>query len=113
MIAHVVLFKPKAELAPEARATLVSALEHALHNIPVIARATVGRRILLGTRYEQEAGDFPFAAILEFEHKGDLLAYLDHPAHRALGEQFYTAAETALAYDFELLDDLSAERLLS
>ena len=64
----------------------------------------MGRRIALGRRYDaQDAEAYPFAAILEFHSREDLVAYLDHPAHRALGEQFYTASESALALDFEML----------
>lgn len=105
MIAHVVLFRPQAGLTDAERATFIGALEHALVNIPLIKRARVGRRIVLGQQYdEQNAHHFPFAAILEFEHESDLRRYLDHPAHKTLGEQFYYAAEAALVFDFDMME---------
>ena len=114
MIAHVVLFRPKADLTDEQRRTLVQALEDALVGIPAIKRARVGRRHRLGRFYDaQNAQDFPFAAILEFDNEADLVAYLDHPAHRTLGEQFYLTADGALAFDFELLEGTRASELLS
>jgi Stress responsive A/B Barrel Domain len=105
MIAHVVLFKPKRGLSTDERAAFVEALERSLTQIPVIKRASVGRRVVLGRDYDRQAGgDYPFLAVLEFATEDDLRRYLDDPAHRSLGEQFYTKAEAALALDFELLE---------
>ena len=84
MIAHVVLFRPKPQLTADERSAFVATLEHALNNIAVIKRSRVGRRITIGRQYDlQNADDYPFAAILEFENEIDLRAYLDHSAHRA------------------------------
>jgi hypothetical protein len=107
MIAHVVLFRPKSSLSAEDRQTFVEALEHALTNIPLIKRATIGRRVTLGRLYDQQAADFPFAAILEFDSEADLRAYLDHPAHQALGQQFYLKADAALVFDFAAIEGTS------
>ena len=113
MIAHVVLFRPKPSLSDDERAAFVAALDEALHHIPRISRARVGRRSVMGRTYDaHNPQEFPFMALLEFETKADLVAYLDHPAHRTLGEQFYTAAEAALALDFELLDRTETQALL-
>jgi Stress responsive A/B Barrel Domain len=46
--------------------------------------------------------DYEYAAVLEFDDGPGLLAYLEHPAHRQLGERFFSAFEEALMYDFEL-----------
>jgi len=104
MIAHVVLFRPKTTLTAEERHAFVDALEQALTKIDLIKRATIGRRVTLGRSYDEMATDFPFAAILEFANEADLRAYLDHPAHVSLGQQFYTTSERALALDYELLE---------
>jgi hypothetical protein len=113
MIAHVVLFRPQAGLTDAERATFIGALEHALVNIPLIKRARVGRRITLGRHYDdQNANQFPYAAIIEFDTEDHLREYLDHPAHKTLGDQFYYAAEAALVFDFELLDGDRAKELL-
>ena len=105
MVAHVVLFRPKADLTAEQRRMFVAALEHALTTIPLIQHARIGRRLSLGRQYEQlNASDFPFVAILEFANETDLRAYLEHPAHEMLGAQFYITSEAALVLDYELLE---------
>jgi uncharacterized protein (DUF1330 family) len=113
VIAHVVLFRPRADLSEAERAAFIAALEHAVTSIPTVARARVGRRLVMGRDYDALAGDtFPFVAILEFEHEADLRSYLEHPAHAALGAQFYTASAAAQVFDFTLLDARRAHELL-
>jgi Stress responsive A/B Barrel Domain len=113
MIAHVVLFRPKPDLTAHARATFIDALEQALNGIPLIRRARVGRRVLLGRAYDAQSSDeYQFAAMLEFENEADLREYLEHPAHQSLGEQFYSASEAAMAFDFELMEGTRARELL-
>jgi hypothetical protein len=113
MIVHVVLFRPKAGLSENERQALVTALEHALVNIPLIKRARLGQRLTLGRLYDQQnAHDFPFVAILEFDTEHDLRAYLEHPAHQMLGAQFYVTADAALVFDYELMEGLDVRRLL-
>ena len=113
MIAHLVLFRPKATLSDAQRADVVRALEHALNNIPLIARAHLGRRLVMQRPYDAlNAQDFPYCAVLEFTTREDLLAYLEHPAHQELGMQFYATSESALAYDFEMLDPSRTGELL-
>ena len=105
MIAHVVLFTPRASLSPAERRTLVEDLERACQHIPAIRRARIGRRRLLGYAYDTVApAQFEFAAILEFDSEADLRSYLHHPAHIALGRWFHQGAEVALAADFEVVD---------
>ena len=114
MIAHVFLFRPKANLTDDERQALIGALAHALENIPLIGRALIGRRKILGRQYDGfNTLQFPYAAILEFESEHDLRAYLDHPAHEILGEQFYFTSESALVFDFELLGPDRARELLA
>lgn len=113
MVAHVVLFRPKADLSDDQRSAFVTALEHALVNIPLIKRARVGRRVAMGRLYDQQnPQDFPFVAILEFESEADLREYLEHPAHQMLGAQFYVTSDAAQVFDFELLDAGDARALL-
>lgn len=105
MVAHLVLFRPKADLPNDDRRAFVAALEHALTNIPLIRQARVGRRVTLGRAYDDlNAPDFPFVAILEFATREDLEAYLEHPAHEMLGAQFYVTSDHAMVLDFELLE---------
>jgi hypothetical protein len=113
VIAHVVLFRPRPTLSETERADFVAALDAALAGIPQIKRTTIGRRVVLGRQYDaMNAVEFPYVAILEFESKDDLVAYLDHPAHARLGLQFYTASEAAVAYDFDVLDPSRTSELL-
>jgi hypothetical protein len=113
VVAHVVLFRPKPDLTDAQRREFLTALQYALTNIPLITRARVGRRITLGRVYDrQNVEQFPYAAILEFHTEADLRAYLDHPAHEALGAQFYTRSAGALVCDFELLDGSRAGEIL-
>ena len=103
MIAHVVLFKPKAGLDPAGRQRLVTAFEEALRGIPSIRRARIGRRVTHGRPYEQlMAVDYEYAAIIEFDDVAGLKAYLANPAHDALGARFFESFEAALMYDYEL-----------
>lgn len=102
MIAHIVLFRPRATLTADQRQTLVNALRGAVDGIPQVKRATIGKRILLNRPgYEtQMAEHYEYSAILEFESEADLRAYLDHPSHTDLGRLLFTSADAVLAYDF-------------
>lgn len=105
MIAHVVLFTPRASLSSEERQGLVGDLEGALRAIPEIRRARIGRRQVLGYAYDAVGPvHFEFLVLLEFDSRADLDTYLQHPAHVALGRWFHLGAEAALAEDFELTD---------
>src|SRR5688572_18196818 len=106
MIAHIVLFRPKASLSDDARRALIAALQQAVSGIPSIRRATIGKRVLLNRPgYEtQMAEHYEYSAILEFENESALRAYLDHPSHVDLGRMLFTAADAVLAYDFAAVD---------
>lgn len=109
MIAHVVLFKPRADLSPDAGRQLAASFEAALKQIPSIRRARVGRRIRHGRGYEElMTVDYQYAAVLEFDDAAGLKAYLEHPAHQQLGAQFFEMFEQALMYDFDLADGTGA-----
>lgn len=113
MIAHVVIFQPRADLSPADREAFAASFERALTSIPQVRRARVGERMNLGRLYDQQnARDFSHIAIIEFDSEADLRAYLDHPAHRELGERFYRSAEAALVFDFELTDGERVQDLL-
>ncbi|MBA3950237.1 MAG: Dabb family protein [Acidobacteria bacterium] len=114
MIAHVVLFRPKADLADTDRARIVDALRDAHARIPQIRRFLVGTRTLTGKAYDAMSRDFPFLVMLEFDGPADLDGYLAHPAHDALSLSFHSASEAAEAYDYEIAEAPDAlENLLS
>jgi len=111
MISHVVLFRPKASLTPDQRASLINALRNAVTGIPSIKKTTIGKRILLNRPgYEKQMAEhYEYSAILEFDSETDLRAYLDHPAHNELGKLLFMSADAVLAYDFTSVspDDIS------
>jgi hypothetical protein len=103
LIVHVVLFRPRSDLSTVDRSALVDAWATAVREIPSISRAHVGPRIRIGRSYEElMRTDFPYAAILEFDHVDALRAYLDHPAHEAISTRFFGAIAETLIYDFEM-----------
>lgn len=105
MIAHTVWFRPRPQLDADARRGIAAALSAALRDIPSVRRARVGRRVLIGRPYEQLMRvSYTHAAVLEFDDRDGLQAYLDHPTHADLATRFFEAFEEALIYDFELID---------
>ena len=103
MIAHVVLFRPRPDLATDAIAHLLTSFEKALRDITLVQRAHVGRRVTVGRGYEQMMrADYPYAAVLEFESITALRGYLEHPAHAEIGSAVFAAAADILVYDFEM-----------
>jgi hypothetical protein len=106
MIAHVILFEPKADMAPADRQNVLDALASAAAGIPSVRGLRVGRRVRHGRPgYEQMMQqDFEYAVIAEFDDVAGLTAYLAHPKHRAIGEHFTRSSAVALAYDYEMMD---------
>jgi len=105
MILHVVLFRPRPELASDSRRGLANAFARAINGIGSISRARIGRRRTHGRPYEQLMREnYTHAAILEFDDIEGLKAYLEHPAHAELGKRFFECFEQALMYDFEVMD---------
>jgi hypothetical protein len=45
--------------------------------------------------------DLPFCAVIEFDDRAGLQAYLSHPQHEKLGALFYRLLDGALVYDYE------------
>ena len=108
MIAHLVLFKPKADLSLADREALAGALTTAARQIPSVRRVRVGRRVTHGRAYEQLMRvDYTHAAVLEFDDLDGLQAYLQHPAHEDLARRFFLSFEEGLFYDYELTEDAS------
>jgi Stress responsive A/B Barrel Domain len=104
VIAHVVLFKPRADLTLDDRARFVAALKRAVSEIPSIRHVRVGRRVRIGADYERLTADtVDFLAVIEFEDLRALRAYLSHPVHDELGRQFNASLQAAQVYDFELV----------
>jgi hypothetical protein len=103
VIAHVILFRPRPDVALSDRRAIIDAYAVALQAIPAIRRAHVGRRVRVGRAYEDMMRtDFPYAAVLEFDDLEGLRAYLDHPAHEEMATRLFAAVAETLVYDFEM-----------
>ena len=106
MVAHVVLFRPRAGLTSDERRVLVETFSRAMRDIPGIRRASIGKRLTHGRPYEQlMTENYEFAVVLEFDDVRALSGYLQHPAHDELGQRFFTSFDAALIYDYEMTDD--------
>lgn len=112
MIVHVVLFQPRADLDASTRDTLLRDVAVAAKEIPSVRRMRVGHRLhhkLPG--YEQAMiSSYDYAVIAEFDNREGLVAYLQHPAHHAIGRHFTASAERALAYDYEMTEAAELRR---
>jgi hypothetical protein len=113
MIAHIILFRPRGDLPPDAWTAFAQALAAAWRDIPSIRRFRVGRRIRLGSDYERSmTEDFPYAAVIEFDDERGLREYLGHPSHEEVGRRFGASSAAALAYDYEMVEPERLEELL-
>jgi hypothetical protein len=114
VIAHIVLFQPRADLTDDDRRKFVEALQTVAGSIPEVRRFSVGKRIKHAMPgYEQAMlDDYQFAAIVEFDDVDGLRAYLSHPAHQLIGKLFTEAGSGALAYDYDIVDASRAALLL-
>ena len=114
MIAHVILFQPRPGLTRAQRGAVLAALQSAAREAPTVRACRVGRRVTHGLPgYEASmTQNFEFAAVIEFDDVDGLRAYLQHPAHQAIGQHFSTAAAAALAYDYEMVAADEAHQLM-
>jgi len=114
MIAHVILFKPRAGLSAAERGAVLETLTHASRDIPGIRSFRIGKRVRHGLPgYEQMMPeDFEFLVIIEVDDLDALRAYLAHPSHAAFGAHFTQSSAAALAYDYEIVDVADAMKLV-
>jgi hypothetical protein len=105
MLFHIVLFRPRPDLTAADRASLVEALESALQRIPSIRTFHIGRRVTHGAGYEALMSvSLDYAAVIEFDDLAGLKAYLEHPAHQALGSRFMSSLESSVIVDYQMQD---------
>ena len=114
MISHLVLFKPRMTLGAAEKTAIVEHLKIAIAQCPTVRACRVGRRVQHGLAgYEQQMSeDYQYALILDFDNVEGLVAYLQNPAHAAIGGLFTSAASASLAYDYELVELGEAQQLL-
>lgn len=110
MVWHVVLLKPRADLQADERRHFVDVFQRAVTSIPSVRGVRFGRRVTFGAGYERNAPDAgAFLAIVEFDDRAGLDAYLAHPAHHELGVAFGESLSAALVYDFDMLAENGGE----
>ena len=106
MIWHLVLLKPRPDLAASDRRAFVEAFRRAVTEVPTVRAVRVARRTMHGAGYEQVAPDAAdYLAVIEFDDRRGLETYLSHPAHEDLGLSFGRSLAASMVYDFELLTD--------
>jgi len=101
MIAHVVLFEPKATITEADREIFLDAMRIAFKEIPTVTRSMVAERQLIGAGYEAKLGDhtYSYVSMVEFEDVQALKAYLDHPLHQRLGQLFWQYCDRTTIID--------------
>lgn len=106
MIAHIVLFRPKGGVTVDQKKSFAQALMVVGRDVPEIRRAFVGRSVAVDSGYHREFGDttYPYAAVMEFEDREGLVAYLNHPSHRELGRLFWETCEATTIVEVETAD---------
>ena len=106
MIAHIVLFTPKADLSQDAFRAFTMQMAGCFRSIDTIERASVGKRIDVDAGYRREFGDqtYEYAAVLEFRSRAGLIEYLRHPLHHELGRMFWESCERTVISEVELHD---------
>ena len=114
MIWHLVLLKPRPDLAASDRQAFVEAFRRAVTEIPTVRAVHFGSRTTHGAGYEQAAPDAAgYLAVIEFDDRAGLDTYLSHPAHDELGRCFGRSVAAAMVYDFEVAGDGQAlDRLI-
>jgi hypothetical protein len=105
MVVHIVLFRPKANLNGIEQRALLSSIEQAAAAIPSVRRFRIGRAVSDPPQYELVGfPDLPYVAIVEFDDRAGLEAYLGDQMHGELGRRFNDSLEAALIYDYEVTD---------
>jgi hypothetical protein len=104
MIAHVVLFEPKAAISESDRDVFLDAMKTAFQEITTVKRSMVAKRTPIGAGYEAKIGDqtYSYVCVAEFERVDDLRAYLEHPLHQRLGQLFWQNCERTMIVDAEI-----------
>jgi Stress responsive A/B Barrel Domain len=111
MIAHIVLFTPKAGLADPERRSFAQSVADTCTRIRQVKRLMLGRRLTVDAGYQRSFGDatYEYAAVLEFETQQDLKEYLQDPRHAALGRLFWQYCERSVVAEMEWLDPADSD----
>src|SRR5258707_101004 len=87
MISHVVLMKPRGDLADAERDALIAAFTRATRDIPTIRRVSVGRRVRHRVGYEGSAPDATdYVVVIDFDRVDVATAPRRDAAARSLND---------------------------
>jgi hypothetical protein len=108
MIAHIVLFSPKAGMADSELRSFAQSFQDACRQIPTIRRARIGPITELAASPELKMGHtaYSVAAWLEFDDEAGLEGYLKHPTHEVLGKLFWQYCGATLVADVKMADPI-------
>jgi hypothetical protein len=111
MIAHLVLFNPKAGVSESDLRAFAKTIQNACRQIEAIQRSHVGRRIDVDAGYARSFGEktYQFVAIFEFENAAGLRGYLEHPLHKHLGTLFWEMCESTVVVEAAMVDGRADE----
>ncbi|HWB29651.1 MAG TPA: Dabb family protein [Vicinamibacterales bacterium] len=106
MIAHIVLFEPKAGLDQSQKLAFAQSVIETCRSIETVRRLSVGRRVEIDPGYGRSLGDttYKYAAVLEFDGAEGLVGYLNDPKHEVLGRLFWEYCERAIVSEVEWVD---------
>ena len=105
MIAHIVLFRPKADLNLDARREFAEIFQRTCREVSSVRRARIGRALASDMGYVGAFdARYTFSAVIEFDDQAGLLEYLVHPAHQTLGKLFWETCEATAILDVEMAD---------
>jgi hypothetical protein len=104
VIQHIVLFTPKASIPEHVRTEFAGLVRRTLSGSPHVTRFTIGARVDVDAGYQRSFGDatYDFAAVIEFESRDRLVAYLTDPDHLRLGEAFWQYSERCVVCEVEV-----------
>lgn len=111
MISHIVLFEPRENLSASDFLLFAQQLQVVIRNVPGIRRASIGRSVAIDSGQRRNFGDntYSFSAVLDFDDAQDLIRYLNHPDHHALGKLFWEYCKATVVLEVEAIDGLTGE----
>jgi Stress responsive A/B Barrel Domain len=113
MIAHIVLFSAKDGLDEVLRRAFAQSVVETMKSIPSVRSARIGMALNVDPGHERQMGDatYEFAAVIEFDDRTGLVAYLNDPRHAELGRLFWTSCQRTVVSEVEYIDLDSPEAI--
>jgi hypothetical protein len=106
LIVHIVLLRFRNDLTEAELGSFTQLVREACSEIPTVMKAYVGMRTDVDAGYQRNFGESTYdaAAVLHFEDKDGLIAYLRHPRHAELGRAFWAISSAAVVFETDVED---------